>query len=60
MATFQELVNRDIIFMRVPKDLRLQNISYEYSENSGSVTWHNQPKLAKSVDGLKDENGASK
>ena len=60
MATFQELVNRDIIFMRIPKDLRLQNISYEYSENSGSVTWHNQPKLAKSVDGLKDENGASK
>ena len=36
------------------------NISYRCSENSGMVTRHNQSKFAKSVDGLRNEDGASK
>lgn len=35
------------------------NSSYRCSENSGMVTSQNQLELAMSVDGLRDEDGAS-
>ena len=48
------------MLVKVVKTTSIQlNSSYKWSENSGMVTWHNQLKFAMSVDGLRNEDGAS-